>query len=212
MSRIYQICGRVNRLKSHAQLPNDKRNFDVNILIASTKSGESVDSYIYNISLRKEKLYNGFLYAIRNVAISLPTTLYNIQSGDVDLFDFHYEEKNININSLKKNQFVLMAEIIKTKKYYIKLFDYLDKDIIGNEEEDDNIYYQMIIEIDNKNNIITNKYMDVDCIDVYSYKNYIDSTITNQEKNLFGKIEEINIIGKIFKTDSGFQYFNIESL
>ena len=93
MSRIYQICGRVNRLKSHNQLSKSEKNFDVNILIAKTISGASVDSYIYNISLRKEKLYNEFLYAIRNVAISLPTTLYNIQYGNVDLFDFNYKKK-----------------------------------------------------------------------------------------------------------------------
>ena len=118
------------------------------------------------------------------------------------------KKKLIHIDSLKENQYVLMAEIIKTKKYYIKLYNYLNKDIsdIDDDDDDNNIYHQMIIEIDNKNNIIKNKYKDVDCIDVYSYKNYIDSTITNQERKVYGKIEEINKIGKIFKTHSGYQY------
>jgi hypothetical protein len=76
---------------------------------------------------------------------------FKIYNYDInELFDFNYEKKLIHIDSLKENQYVLMAEIIKTKKYYIKLYNYLNKDISDIDDDDDNnIYHQMIIEIDN---------------------------------------------------------------
>ena len=69
MSRLLQIMGRAVRFCSHKDLPLEKRTVKVYIYLASYKDEETIDQYIYKLSMRKNKLVNEFEIAIKETAI-----------------------------------------------------------------------------------------------------------------------------------------------
>lgn len=77
MSRLDQIIGRASRLCSHKDLPESERNVQVYIYLAKlpkevyekNRSQMSVDEYILNIAVEKQKIIKEFELAIKESAI-----------------------------------------------------------------------------------------------------------------------------------------------
>ena len=70
LPRLDQVIGRASRFCSHKDLSKDKRTVKVYIYLAVHKDAEeTVDQYIYKLSLRKNKLVNEFERAIKESAI-----------------------------------------------------------------------------------------------------------------------------------------------
>ena len=70
--RLEQVIGRASRFCSHKDLEQEKRNVKVYIYlsVAPEKEGiETVDQYIYNLSMKKNKLINEFEIAVKEAAI-----------------------------------------------------------------------------------------------------------------------------------------------
>lgn len=69
-SRLEQVIGRASRFCSHKDLPKEKRTVKVYIYLAVHKNEEeTIDEYIYKLSLRKNKLVSEFERAIKESAI-----------------------------------------------------------------------------------------------------------------------------------------------
>jgi hypothetical protein len=70
LPRLEQVIGRASRFCSHKDLPLEKRSVKVFIYLAiHEKDPETIDQYIYKLSLRKNKLVNEFEKAIKESAI-----------------------------------------------------------------------------------------------------------------------------------------------
>jgi len=70
LPRLEQVIGRASRYCSHKDLPEEKRNVKVYIYLSiHDKEPETIDQYIYKLSLRKNKLVNEFEIAIKEAAI-----------------------------------------------------------------------------------------------------------------------------------------------
>jgi hypothetical protein len=70
LPRLEQVIGRASRFCSHKDLPFEKRSVKVFIYLAvNEKDPETIDQYIYKLSLRKNKLVNEFERAIKEAAI-----------------------------------------------------------------------------------------------------------------------------------------------
>ena len=69
LSRLQQIIGRAVRYCSHKRLPEEKRNVNVYIYIAiHPNKKETVDLYIKNLAMRKNKLITEFEMALKESA------------------------------------------------------------------------------------------------------------------------------------------------
>ena len=70
LPRLEQVIGRASRFCSHKDLPKEKRTVKVYIYLSIHKDDpETIDQYIYKLSLRKNKLVNEFEKAIKESAI-----------------------------------------------------------------------------------------------------------------------------------------------
>jgi len=72
LPRLEQVIGRASRFCSHKDLPLEKRNVKVYIYLAvapDEKEDETIDQYIYKLSMRKNKLVNEFEIAIKESAV-----------------------------------------------------------------------------------------------------------------------------------------------
>lgn len=70
LPRLEQVIGRASRFCSHKDLPLEKRTVKVYIYLSIHKDDpETIDQYIYKLSLRKNKLVNEFEKAIKETAI-----------------------------------------------------------------------------------------------------------------------------------------------
>ena len=70
LPRLEQVIGRASRFCSHKDLPLEKRSVKVFIYLAvHEKDPETIDQYIYKLSLRKNKLVSEFEKAIKESAI-----------------------------------------------------------------------------------------------------------------------------------------------
>jgi hypothetical protein len=70
LPRLDQVIGRASRFCSHKDLEEEKRDVKVYIYLSVHKDvEETIDQYIYNLSLRKNKLVNEFEIAIKEAAI-----------------------------------------------------------------------------------------------------------------------------------------------
>jgi len=72
LPRLEQVIGRASRFCSHKDLPLQKRNVKVYIYIAvapDENEDETIDQYIYKLSMRKNKLVNEFEIAIKETAV-----------------------------------------------------------------------------------------------------------------------------------------------
>ena len=70
LPRLEQVIGRASRFCSHKDLPLEKRTVKVFIYLAINENdSETIDQYIYKLSLRKNKLVNEFERAIKESAI-----------------------------------------------------------------------------------------------------------------------------------------------
>jgi hypothetical protein len=72
LPRLEQVIGRASRFCSHKDLPLQKRNVKVYIYLAvapDEKEDETIDQYIYKLSMRKNKLVNEFEIAIKETAV-----------------------------------------------------------------------------------------------------------------------------------------------
>lgn len=70
LPRLEQVIGRASRFCSHKDLPKEKRTVKVYIYLSvCEKDPETIDQYIYKLSLRKNKLVNEFERAIKESAI-----------------------------------------------------------------------------------------------------------------------------------------------
>ena len=70
LPRLEQVIGRASRFCSHKDLPKEKRTVKVYIYLSVyDKDPETIDQYIYKLSLRKNKLVNEFERAIKESAI-----------------------------------------------------------------------------------------------------------------------------------------------
>jgi hypothetical protein len=70
LPRLEQVIGRASRFCSHKDLPLKKRTVKVFIYLAvHEKDTETIDQYIYKLSLKKNKLVNEFERAIKESAI-----------------------------------------------------------------------------------------------------------------------------------------------
>jgi superfamily II DNA or RNA helicase len=70
LPRLEQVIGRASRFCSHKDLPKEKRTVKVYIYLSVyEKDLETIDQYIYKLSLRKNKLVNEFERAIKESAI-----------------------------------------------------------------------------------------------------------------------------------------------
>lgn len=70
LPRLEQVIGRASRFCSHKDLPLEKRTVKVFIYLAiHEKDPETIDQYIYKLSLRKNKLVSEFEKAIKESAI-----------------------------------------------------------------------------------------------------------------------------------------------
>ncbi len=70
LPRLEQVIGRASRFCSHKDLPIEKRSVKVYIYLATHKNeDETIDQYIYRLSLRKNKLVNEFEIAIKEAAV-----------------------------------------------------------------------------------------------------------------------------------------------
>ena len=70
LPRLEQVIGRASRFCSHKDLPREKRTVKVYIYLAvNEQDSETIDQYIYKLSLRKNKLVNEFERAIKESAI-----------------------------------------------------------------------------------------------------------------------------------------------
>ena len=70
LPRLEQVIGRASRFCSHKDLPLEKRTVKVYIYLAIHHSEEeTIDKYIYKLSLRKNKLVSEFEKAIKEAAI-----------------------------------------------------------------------------------------------------------------------------------------------
>jgi superfamily II DNA or RNA helicase len=70
LPRLEQVIGRASRFCSHKDLPEEKRTVKVYIYLSIHKDEEeTIDQYIYKLSLRKNKLVNEFEIAIKEASI-----------------------------------------------------------------------------------------------------------------------------------------------
>ena len=70
LPRLEQVIGRASRFCSHKDLPKEKRNVNVYVYLAVHEhTKETIDQYIYKLSLKKNKLVNEFEIAIKESAI-----------------------------------------------------------------------------------------------------------------------------------------------
>jgi hypothetical protein len=70
LPRLEQVIGRASRFCSHKDLPLEKRTVKVYIYLSIHKDEEeTIDQYIYKLSLRKNKLVNEFEIAIKEAAV-----------------------------------------------------------------------------------------------------------------------------------------------
>jgi hypothetical protein len=70
LPRLEQVIGRASRFCSHKDLPLEKRTVKAYIYLSIHKDDpETIDQYIYKLSLRKNKLVNEFEKAIKETAI-----------------------------------------------------------------------------------------------------------------------------------------------
>jgi superfamily II DNA or RNA helicase len=70
LPRLEQVIGRASRFCSHKDLPIEERNVKVYIYLAThKKEEETIDQYIYNLSMKKNKLVSEFEKAIKEAAI-----------------------------------------------------------------------------------------------------------------------------------------------
>ncbi len=70
LPRLEQVIGRASRFCSHKDLPLEERNVKVYIYLAThKKEEETIDEYIYNLSMKKNKLVSEFEKAIKEAAI-----------------------------------------------------------------------------------------------------------------------------------------------
>ncbi len=70
LPRLEQVIGRASRFCSHKDLPVEERNVKVYIYLAThKKEEETIDQYIYNLSMKKNKLVSEFEKAIKEAAI-----------------------------------------------------------------------------------------------------------------------------------------------
>ncbi len=68
LPRLDQVIGRASRFCSHKDLEEERRNVKVYIYLSVHKDEEeTIDQYIYNLSLRKNKLVNEFEIAINRL-------------------------------------------------------------------------------------------------------------------------------------------------
>lgn len=89
LPRLEQVIGRASRFCSHKDLPKEKRTVKVYIYLSVCKNEkETIDQYIYKLSLRKNKLVNEFERAIKESAI------------DCDL-NFNANKDKLNPNEYK---------------------------------------------------------------------------------------------------------------
>ena len=133
--RVRQVIGRGIRAKSHTSLPENERKVDVFLYLStfpdqSTTTEDSVinrmedettDEYIYNLSLRKDKLNNEYLDMIKKTAVDC--SLYK----DVHKFKRCYTHKSdvspipysgyaySGVGGLKKTKRVLELLPVKVK-------------------------------------------------------------------------------------------------
>lgn len=79
LPRLEQVIGRASRFCSHKDLEEEKRNVKVYVYLSIAPEKEyieTVDEYIYNLSLRKNKLVNEFELAIKESAIDCDLNLH----------------------------------------------------------------------------------------------------------------------------------------
>lgn len=70
LPRLEQVIGRASRFCSHKDLPIEKRKVKVYVYLSFNKKDlETIDEYIYKLSLRKNKLVNEFEIAIKESSV-----------------------------------------------------------------------------------------------------------------------------------------------
>lgn len=87
ISRILQIIGRAIRFCSHKDVKKDRRIVDVFLYLSTYPDNYTIDSYIWELAKRKDKLINRFEIALREMAI------------DCELFysrNIYHDEKDLN--------------------------------------------------------------------------------------------------------------------
>jgi hypothetical protein len=86
LPRLEQVIGRASRFCSHKDLPEEKRNVKVYIYLSIHESEqETIDQYIYKLSMRKNKLVSEFERAIKESAIDCELN-YNANISKNDIF------------------------------------------------------------------------------------------------------------------------------
>ena len=86
LPRLEQVIGRASRFCSHKDLPEEKRNVKVYIYLSIHESeAETIDQYIYKLSMRKNKLVSEFEKAIKEAAIDCELN-YNANISKNDEF------------------------------------------------------------------------------------------------------------------------------
>jgi hypothetical protein len=86
MSRLYQVFGRASRFCSHIDLEESDRNVKVYVYIAKgygIRCGKTVDQYIRDIAIKKDKLIKKFEIAIRESAVDCNLNA-NANENDID--------------------------------------------------------------------------------------------------------------------------------
>jgi hypothetical protein len=86
LPRLEQVIGRASRFCSHKDLPEEKRTVKVYVYLAvHSDEPETIDQYIYKLSLRKNKLVGEFERAIKEAAIDCDLNYNaNIDKNDPD--------------------------------------------------------------------------------------------------------------------------------
>jgi superfamily II DNA or RNA helicase len=89
LPRLEQVIGRASRFCSHKDLDKEKRNVKVYIYLSIHQSEpETIDQYIYKLSMRKNKLVSEFEKAIKEAAIDCELNLNaNISKNDKFICD-----------------------------------------------------------------------------------------------------------------------------
>jgi len=86
LPRLEQVIGRASRFCSHKDLPEEKRNVKVYIYLSVNESEkETIDQYIYKLSMRKNKLVSEFERAIKEAAVDCELN-YNANISKNDKF------------------------------------------------------------------------------------------------------------------------------
>ena len=93
--RMIQAIGRAVRLRSHCDLPQNKRHVDVYRYYAIRENGEqTTDQYIYELAKNKENRLQSFLDAIKEVAVDCMLNKNVNMDGNMYRC-FQFEEKSL---------------------------------------------------------------------------------------------------------------------